>query len=96
MLPQKQVGFRHLGSTVDQINSLTRDIEDRFLAKNMARAVFVDLTAAYDFVCYRGLTCKLLRFLFVRSIFRMMMELISIGSFTLTTGPGRWVAQRCE
>jgi len=59
ILPQKQVGFRHWRSTIDQINSLTQDIEDRFLAKNMARAVFVHLTAVYDFVCYRGLTCKL-------------------------------------
>jgi len=57
-----------------------------FLAKNKARTVFVDLTAAYDFVCYRGLSCKLLRLLPDRNIFRMMMELISIRSFTLTTG----------
>ena len=50
--------------------------------------MFVDLTAAYDFVCYRGLTSKLL--LPDRNIFRMMMELISIRSFTLTTGLGCW------
>ena len=88
------MGFRHWGSTIDQINSLTQDIEDRFLAKNKARAVFVDLTAAYHFVRYRGLTCELLRILPVRNTFRMMMmELISILSFTLTTGLGQ---QRCE
>jgi len=30
------------------------------LAKKKARAVFVDLTAAYKFISYRGITCKLL------------------------------------
>ena len=93
ILPQKQEGFRHWRSTVDQITSLTQVIEDRFLAKNKARAVFVDLTAAYDFVCYRGLTCKLLRLLPGWNIFCMMMvELISIRSFTPrpTTGLGCW------
>ena len=58
------------------------------MAKNKARAVFVDLTAAYDFVCYRGLTSKLL--LPDRNTCRMMIELISIRSFTLTTGLGCW------
>jgi len=52
--------------------------------------VFVDLTAAYDFVYDRGFTCMLLRLLPDRNIFRVMMELISVGSFTLTTGPGCW------
>jgi len=56
----------------------------RFLAKKKARAV----TAAYDFTCYRGLTCKLLRLLPGRHIFRMIMDLVSIRSVTLTTGLG--------
>ena len=37
-----------------------QNIEDSFEAKKKAGAVFVDLTAAYDTVCHRGLTCKLL------------------------------------
>jgi len=52
--------------------------------------VLVDLTAAYDFTCYRGLTCKLLRLLPGRHIFCMIMDLVSIRSFTLTTGLGCW------
>jgi len=53
--------------------------------------VFVNLAAVYELVCYRGLTCKLLRVLLDRNIFRMVMELISIRSFTLTTGLECWV-----
>jgi len=62
----------------------------KFLPKKKARAVLVDLTAAYDFTCYRGLTCKLLRLLPGRHIFCMIMDLVSIRSFTLTTGLGCW------
>ena len=91
VLPQKQAGFRHWRSTIDHITSLTQDIDDRSLAKNKVRAVFVNLTAACKFVCSRGLTWKLLRVLADRNTFRMIMELISIRSFTLTTGLECWV-----
>jgi len=62
LLPQEQAGFRHGRSPVDQVTLLTQDIEDNLSTKKMAGAVFVDLTAAYDTVWHRGLTCKLLRF----------------------------------
>jgi len=42
---------------------VAQDIEDIFLPKKKAGPVFFDLTAAYNTVCHRGLTCKLLRFL---------------------------------
>jgi len=48
LLSQEQAGFLHKSSTVDQVTLLTQDIEDNFLAKKKAGAVFVDLTAAYD------------------------------------------------
>ena len=60
-LPMEHAGFRHGRSTMDQTALLTQNIEDFFEAKK-ADAVFVDLTAAYDTVCHRGHTCKLLRF----------------------------------
>jgi len=47
--------------------------------------VFVDLTAAYDTVWHRGLTCKLLRLLLDRHMVHMIMEIVSNSSFTLTT-----------
>jgi len=50
--------------------------------------VFVDLTAAYDTVWYRGLTCKLLQFLPDRHMVRMIMEMVN-HSFNLTTGNGK-------
>jgi len=62
-LPQEQASFRHWRSAVDQVTLLTQDIEDSFSAKMKAGAVFVDLTAAYDTVWHRDLTCKLLRLL---------------------------------
>ena len=48
--------------------------------------MFVDLTAAYDTVWHRGLTCKLLRLLPDKHMVRMIMELVRNRSFTLTTG----------
>ena len=63
LLPKEQDGFRRGKSTVDQFVLLTQNIEDSFEAKNKAGAVFIDLTAAYDTVWHRGLTCKLLRLL---------------------------------
>jgi len=63
LLPQDQAGFRHGRSVVDQFTLLTEDIEDSFSTKKKAGAVFVDLTAAYDTVWHRALTCKLLRLL---------------------------------
>jgi len=48
--------------------------------------VFVDLTAAYDTVRHRGLTCKLLQLLPDRHMVHMIMEMVSNRSFTLTNG----------
>ena len=86
LLPGEQAGFRHGKSTVDQVVLLTQNIEDSFEAKKKPGAVFVDLTAAYDTVWHRGLTCKLLRLLPDKHMVRMIMELVRNRSFTLTTG----------
>jgi len=56
-----------------------------FQLKKKAGAVFVDLIAAYDTVWHRGLTCKLLRLLPDRHMVHMIMEIVGIRSFTLTT-----------
>ena len=89
LLPKEQAGFRRGKSTVDQVVLLTQNIEDFFEAKNKAGAVFVDLTAAYDTVWHRGLTCKLLRLLPDNHMVRMIMELVRSRSFTLTTGDSK-------
>ena len=89
LLPKEQAGFQHRKSTVDQVVLLTQNIEDSFEAKKKAGAVFVDLTAAYDTVWHRGLTCKLLRLLSDKHMVRMIMELVQNRSFTLTTGDNK-------
>ena len=76
LLPKKQAGFRRGKSTVDQVVLLTQNIEDSFEAKKKTSAVFIDLTAAYDTVWYRGLTCKLLRLLPDKHMVRIIMELV--------------------
>ena len=86
LLPKEQAGFRHRKSTVDQVVLLTQNVEDSFEAKKKAGAAFVDLTAAYDTVWHRGLTCKLLRLLPDKHMVRIIMELVQNRSFTLTTG----------
>ena len=89
LLSKKQAGFRRGKSTVDQVVLLTQNIEDFFEAKKKAGAVFVDLTAAYDTVWHRGLTCKLLRLLPDKHMVRMIMELVRNRSFALTTGDSK-------
>ena len=89
LLPGEQAGFRHGKSTVNQVVLLTQNIEDSFEAKKKAGAVFVDLTAAYDTVWHRGLTCKLRRLLSDKHMVRMIMELVRNRSFTLTTSDSK-------
>ena len=85
LLPKEQAGFRRGKSTIDQVVLLTQNIEDSFEAKKKASAVFINLTAAYDTVWHRGLTCKLLRLLVDKHMVKMIMELVRNRSFTLTT-----------
>ena len=51
--------------------------------------MFINLTAAYDTVWHRGLTCKLLRLVPDKHMVRMIMELVQNRSFTLTTGDSK-------
>ena len=51
--------------------------------------MFVDLTAAYDTVWHRGLTCKLLKLLPDKHMVPMIMELVLNRSFTLTIGDSK-------
>ena len=88
LLPRKQAGFRQGRSTVDQTVLLTQHIEDSFETKK-AGAVFVDLTATYDTVWHRGLTCKLPRLLPHKHMVQMIMELIRNRSFTLYIGDSK-------
>ena len=55
----------------------------------MAGAIFINLTAAYDTVWYRDLTCKLLRLLPDKHMVKMIMELVQNRSFTLTTSDSK-------
>ena len=83
LLPKGQAGFRRGNSTVDQVVLLTQNIEDAFEAEKKAGAVFVALTAAYDTVWHRGLTCKLMRLLPDKHMVKMIMELVRNQSFNL-------------
>ena len=75
LLPKEQAGFRCGKSTVDQVVLLTQNIEDSFDVKKKTGAVFINLTAAYDTVWHRVLTCKLLRLLLDKHMVKMIMEL---------------------
>lgn len=71
-----------------EITLLTQDIEDSYSAKRKAGDVFVDLTAAYDNVWHRGLTCKLLCLIPDKYVDGVIVELVRNCSFALTTGRG--------
>ena len=51
--------------------------------------MFVDLSAAYDIVWHRGLTCKLLILLPDKHMAQMIMELVRNRSFTLIIGDSK-------
>ena len=89
LLPIEQAGFQCGKSTVDQVVLLTQNIEEPFEAKEKVGTVFINLTAAYNIVWHRGLTCKLLRLLPDKHMVRMFMELVRNRSFTLTTGDSK-------
>ena len=89
LFPKEQAGFRRGKSTINQVVLLTQNIEDSFEAKKKTGAVFIDLTAAYDTVWHRGLTCKLLRLIPDKHMVKMIMELVRNRSFTLTTGDSK-------
>ena len=57
LLPRGQAGFRQGSSTVDQVTLLTQAVEDSYLAKKKAGAVFINLAAIYDTVWHHNLTC---------------------------------------
>ena len=50
---------------------------------------YVDLTAGYDTVWHRGLTCKLLKLFPDKHIVQIIMELVQNRSFTLTTSDSK-------
>ena len=83
LLSKEQAGFRRGKSIVNQVVLLTQNIENSFEGKKKAGAVFIDLTAVYDTVWHRGLTCKLLKLLPDKHMVRMIMELVQNQSFTL-------------
>ena len=95
LLPKELAGFQCGKSTVDQVVLLTQNIEDSFEAKKKVSAIFIDLTAAYDTVWHRGLTCKLPRLLPDKHMVKMIMELVRNQSFTLTTDDSKQSRLRC-
>ena len=84
----EETGFLHGRLTIDQVTLLTQDIEESFLEKKTASAVFVDIIAAYDTVWHCSLTCKLLHFLPNKNMVKMIIEFITNHSFTLIIGSG--------
>ena len=69
---------------MDQTVLLTQNIEDSFEAKKKAGTLFVDLTAAYDTVWHRSLTCKLLRLQPDKHMVWMILELIQNEALPLS------------
>ena len=94
LLPKEQAGFRSQKSTVYQVVLLTYNIEDSFRTKEKTRAVFFNLTVAYDTVWFRGLTCKLLKFLLNKHTVRIM-ELVRNRSLSLATGGSKQTRLHC-
>ena len=74
---------------MDQTVLLTQIIDDLFEAKKNAGAVFFNLTAAYDTVWHRSITCKLLGLLPDKHMVRKITKLVRKRSITLTIGDSK-------
>ena len=74
---------------MDQTVLFNQNIEDSFEARKKAGTMCVNLTAAYDIIWHRGLTCKLLKLLPDKHMVRMIMKIDWNRSFTLTTGDSK-------
>ena len=59
MLSKNQSGFRPGDSTIYQLISITSDIYDSFEKYDETRAVFLDISKAFDKVWHEGLIHKL-------------------------------------
>ena len=60
-ISDKQSGYRRGDSTVKQLISITHEIHKAFDSKNEIRAVFLDISKAFDTVWHEGLIHKLKR-----------------------------------
>ena len=85
-LSREQAGFRHGRITVEQVVKLTEDIETAFENRQKCGTVFVDLSAAYDIMRYRGLALKMLQLIPNKCMVRFIRELITNRSFKLYVG----------
>ena len=86
VLPEEQAGFRPNRCTLDQVTLFTEDNEASFDKKLKSGVVFLNLSAAYDTVWYRGLTLKLLRTTPSKEMVRGLIGMISQRSFHVDVG----------
>ena len=59
LLSDKQPGFRRGDSTINQLLSITHDIYNAFEHHHDTRAVFLDISKAFEKVWHEGLLLKL-------------------------------------
>ena len=79
--------------TSDLVTLFTQKIEDRISSKK-AGAIFINLTAAYNTVWHRGLTCKLFGLLLDRHMASLILKLVCNRSFTLASSTGTQIRLR--
>ena len=84
LFPKNKLDFNTESLPWIRLFCLRKTLRSFLRQKMKAGAVFVNLTAAYDTVWHRGLTCKLLRVLPDKHVVYMIMELVRNRSFTLT------------
>ena len=87
LIAHEQTGFQYGRSIVDQVAFLSQETEDKFLAKKMADAGFVHLTAAADDTAASQIQnyCDWSQTVHMINHF---IDLIRNLSFTLTNGTG--------
>ena len=76
-LPKELAGLRANRGCVEQVLSLTTNIENGFQKKLNSFVVFTDFTAAYDTVCRQGLLLKFIKIIPDKQLYSIMSNILS-------------------
>jgi hypothetical protein len=80
-ISMEQAGLRSRRNCCEQVLALTTYVENGFQNKMKSKAVFLDLSTAYDTIWKRGILLKLAKNLWCNVTLRLLKQILSDRSF---------------
>ena len=77
LLLPNQSGFRTEDSCINQLLSITYDIFHCFDKGMETRAMFLDISEAFNKIWHKGLLCKLCQYGFTRNLLTILTDILS-------------------